>query len=478
MSTWAGYRRVSRVGDREETLISPELQAAEIDRYAAGRGLTVEMLDPELDVSGGKAIRPILEQIVDGIETKRYAGVIVADIDRLSRLSLVDALQLIERVEGAGGQVISVAQNFDPGTPEGRWGRNIWLSTTHMQLERYGAAFRRAKVSSVERGVWPLPVAPVGYSVVRRRDGGDGRLHPNEDAPRVVEAFRMRAASKPLTAIADHLSMGRTSAGKVIRNRVYLGEINYAGAHNPTAHEPLVDVALFEAAQIEHPRPPRGVHGAALLAGLVRCAGCQRKMTPGVHRDGSRFYRCMPRKARGRCSAPAIIGAKKLEEYVERVFFDHLGTGQAHSRPTTHDLEAADRERQAAEAELAAYQQVTQLGDVGAEHFMEGMRARVAAVEAARERVGRLRALSGSVERVEDLRAVYERGPVEGRGHVLRGGLSTVWVRRGRGPCVERVRVVEAGHALDDNALRGMPLEPLDWVEHDLVGEIRPLGTE
>jgi DNA invertase Pin-like site-specific DNA recombinase len=116
--------------------------------------------------------------------------VIVADIDRLSRLSLLDALELIERVEGAGGQVISVAQNFDPGTPEGRWGRNIWLSTTHMQLERYGANFRRAKASAVERGVWPLPKAPIGYTVHHRKHGGDGRCASTRTRPRVKRGLR------------------------------------------------------------------------------------------------------------------------------------------------------------------------------------------------------------------------------------------------------------------------------------------------
>jgi DNA invertase Pin-like site-specific DNA recombinase len=436
VSVWAGYRRVSRVGDRDDTLISPELQAAEIERYAGGRKLDVEMLEPELDVSGGK-IEPAdpRAQVVDGVKDGRYAGIIVADIDRLSRLSLIDALQLIERIEGAGGQVISVAQNFDPGTPEGRWGRNIWLSTTHMQLERYGANFRRAKASSVERGVWPLPIAPLGYSVTRRRDGGDGILRPTRRAAgrRGVPDARRREAAvrdrrpprrRPVAPRQDH-PQPRLPRRDQLRGRV-----------NPAAHEPLVDVALFEAAQLDHPRPPRGIHPGALLAGLVRCAGCQRRMTPNNNKGkGERIYRCHPRNARGRCQA----ARDHLAGQARRLRRAHLLRPPRPSRAPRPAVHRRARRRRArapgGRGRARRYQQVTRVGDVGAEHFMEGMRSRVAAVTAARERVGRLRAVSSHGIAVEGLRAVYERAAVEGRRHVLRSSLSAVWVRKGAGPC-------------------------------------------
>jgi DNA invertase Pin-like site-specific DNA recombinase len=474
MGTWAGYRRVSRVGDRDETLISPDLQAAEIERYAAGRNLTVEMLEPELDVSGGKAIRPILEEVIAGIEGGRYDGVIVADIDRLSRLSLLDALALIERVEGAGGQVISVAQNFDAATPEGRWGRNIWLSTTHMQLERYGANFRRAKASAVERGVWPFPKAPIGYTVHHRKHGGDGRLRIDpENAGRVRRAFELRAAGAPWSRVADELGGASTTAGKVIRNRAYLGEVVLGDWVNPAGHEAIVDRALWESAQLEHARPARGVHPPALLAGIVRCAACQRKMTPNTDRKG-RIYRCMPRNAAGRCQAPAIIGQKKLDAYVTAAFLAHLGDGRHSAAQRTDDVDAAATSLADAEAELAAYQEATSVSDIGAEHFMTGMRSRVAAVNEARNALGHARASAQALPEGGDLQTLWHELDVEERRHVLRSSLSVVWVRKGRGPCEGRVRVVDASVAVD------VPdaIVAVDWPEGDVVGEIRPARAE
>lgn len=62
-----GYSRVSRVAGREN-LISPELQQRRIQSYADMKGWRVEMLPPELDVSGGKVKRPILEGAIERIE--------------------------------------------------------------------------------------------------------------------------------------------------------------------------------------------------------------------------------------------------------------------------------------------------------------------------------------------------------------------------------------------------------------------------
>lgn len=120
---WLGYRRVSRVGGREH-LISPELQADRIRAHAASRGIGVRMLAAELDVSGGARSRPILDSAIAAVERGEAAGVIVSDLDRLSRMEMLDALETIARIEAVGGEVIAVAQNFDPTTPEGRLVRN------------------------------------------------------------------------------------------------------------------------------------------------------------------------------------------------------------------------------------------------------------------------------------------------------------------------------------------------------------------
>jgi len=222
-----GYTRVSRVGEREETLVSPEQQTDRIQAYAAAHGLEVELAEAELDVSGGRASRPILDGLIARVESGELGGVIVAQLDRFSRMRIGDALRTIEHIESVGGRVVAVAENFDEATPEGRMARTMFLSIAQMQLDRYKESFDRSKRRALEQGIYGGPRVPLGYTCTRRRDGGTGKLEIDpETAPLVKQGFEARAAGKSWVEVAK--IMGRDSAGakKIIQNTVYLGELH------------------------------------------------------------------------------------------------------------------------------------------------------------------------------------------------------------------------------------------------------------
>jgi DNA invertase Pin-like site-specific DNA recombinase len=466
---WAIYSRVSRVGDRTDTLISPDLQIGRVQAFAEARGLPVVTMPPELDVSGGKRARPILDRVIEGVESGVYAGIIVAQLDRLSRMNLVDALQTIERIEAANGEVIAVAENFDASTPEGRLSRNMFLSLAQMQLDRYKLQFRVAKAQAVARGIWPVPRVPVGY---RKRT--DRTLEPDPaTAPAVVRAFEARAAGESWAKVGDVLGCGQTQAGKVVRNPVYLGRIVYGEWVNPAAHEPVVSRDLWEAAQLQHPRPARRGGARALLAGLVRCAGCGWRMTPTVQAKGGyveRAYRCTPaRKRDGRCEAPAIISQAKLDPHVERVALAHIGALSISASDRSEKVDRATSDLEAAEAELSAYQQATSVLGVGGDAFGAGLTSRLATVEEARRVLAGARLAAPAVPDAGELGELWPGLSVQERGHVLRGALSVVWVRKGRGPVEDRVRVVDSSVAVSAGT-------PPVW-ESDIPGEVGAAGA-
>jgi DNA invertase Pin-like site-specific DNA recombinase len=451
------------------------MQRERIEGFAASRGLSVVMLEAELDVSGGALERPVLSQAIEAIEAGQAEGIVVAQLDRLSRLSLIDALKVIRRIEDAGGQVLAAGESFDTSTPEGRMGRNVFLSMAEMQLERYKGQFKVAKIQAVERGIWPTYRAPRGYRI-----GADRRLEPDpETAPKVRRAFELRAQGKSWAVIAELLGCGISGAGKTIRNRVYLGELSLGGsvgAHNPAAHEPLVDRALFEAAQLKHARPARRGRPPALLGGLIRCAGCQCSMTP--NHPG---YSCYPRTASGRCQAPAWISMRAVEAFVEEVVLSHLAELRPiEGRPHSDAGDFASGQLAEAEGELVAFQESTRAAGVGAEHFAVGLRQRVERVERARRELARARAASGDQGRLADAVGVWSELSAEERRQVVRGAIGVVWVRRGRGvEPVERVRVIAAGYeplGLSGPGRRAAMI-PLDWVD-ELPGEIRVAEAE
>lgn len=469
MTSWAGYVRVSRVGDREETLISPKLQERQIRAWAGARGLDVLMLPAELDASGGDDSRPILLGAIEQVERGELAGIIVAKFDRLSR-SMRGQLAMLERIEAAGGEVRSVAEDLDPTTPQGRMTRNILFSVAEGEREAKAQEFDRAKADAIARGVYIAGRVPLGYVKDEQR-----RLVPDpRSAPFVREAFQRRVAGESWTQIADFLAdrLGRPFYGptvaRMLRNPVYLGVARQGSHQKEDAHQPLVNPSTWEAAQGGHATPPRAVHDPALLGGIIRCAGCSWRMTNYVRRS-ARVYCCRRHGARGSCSQPATIAAGVIEPLVVASVMRWVADLEVSAARSGDALEAAERELADAIAERDAYTAATEVAGVGAEHFAEGLRLRVERVERARGELAKARLASDPVP-LGGVRDVWDQLSALERNHVLRRSLSVVWVRRGRGP--DRVRICDptGGEGL---SVQGKPAPPvaLDW-DADLRGEI------
>src|SRR3954452_20553822 len=135
---FAAYVRVSKLGDRElEDLRSVEQQRHAISTYAERAGIEVEWLDATIGVSGAKADRQAVEDAVGRIEAGELAGLVVYNLSRLSRLAPRQRAELFDRIEGAGGRVLSATEPNDVATPEGRFVRELFLSLARMEWERH-----------------------------------------------------------------------------------------------------------------------------------------------------------------------------------------------------------------------------------------------------------------------------------------------------------------------------------------------------
>ena len=473
---YLGYVRVSRVGDRAATLLSPELQEREIIGWERGReGVRIEMLPYELDASGADDDRPTLQGGIDRIERGERAGIVVWNFARFAR-DIYSSLRFLRAIEEAGGQLISTSQPIDTTTPAGRMTRNFFFSIDQQEREVKAEGFEIAKADAIARGVWTAPRVPLGY---RKRE--DRRLEPDpKAAPVVAEVFRRRGAGVSWRSLAEYVRaeldrpcFGPTVA-RIVRSRTYLGEARQGEYVNPEAHPALVDRATFEAAQLASPRPARGKHGEALLGGLVRCAGCSRRLS-STFRNGRRYYSCRRYHAGGECPEPASISAPVLEPYVLDVLFAYAAELAYTSTERTAALDTARRQLEEAEAELALYQETVRVSDVGAEHFGAGMRSRAAEVDAARRALASAqlaapRVLPGT------LAGVWGNLDVAECRQVLRSSFSVIWARRGRQLAVaDRVRLIAAGFEPAGLSVQGKPAGPpvpLAW-DADLEGEVR-----
>ena len=210
--------------------------------------------------SGGTMERPALKRLLADIERGRVDIVVVYKIDRLTR-SLADFSKMVEVFERYGVSFVSVTQQFNTTTSMGRLMLNILLSFAQFEREVTGERIRDKIAASKRKGLWMGGIPPLGYDVESRR------LVINEIEAAVVRRIfeemltigsptRIAAslAAEGITTKAWTTQDGRQREGvridkkylhKLLRNRIYLGELSHKGSWYPGVHQAIIDPGLW-----------------------------------------------------------------------------------------------------------------------------------------------------------------------------------------------------------------------------------------
>lgn len=376
MQRAVGIVRVSQVSGREgESFASPIEQRERIEAACERDGLELVEVVEELDVSGGTPIaeRKGLRSAIEAVEAGRVQVIVAAYFDRLVR-SLSVQEELVSRVEVAGGRVMAVDIGAVSGASAGQWLTGTFLgAVAEYQRRTTRERTAGAQARAIARGVPTFANIPPGY-----RRGPDGVLVVDEVAPIVVEAFQIRASGGTINEVRAHLQANgiertHSAVTKMLRSRVYLGEIRFGELVNAEAHLGIVSPEVFAAVQrVRVPRGPRP-KSPLLLArlGVLLCGNCGRKLVPGQARKWP-FYRCPPvGDCSRRVTVSASIADRVVVEAVQAVYRDARGRASA--------------ERDAREAVARAEQTQADL-DAGIRAF-----SGLADEPAAAERLGELR---------------------------------------------------------------------------------------
>jgi site-specific DNA recombinase len=260
--------------------------------------------------SGGSLDRPGLQRLLADVRERRFDIIVVYKVDRLTR-SLADFAKLVELFDAHGVSFVSVTQAFNTTTSMGRLTLNVLLSFAQFEREVTGERIRDKIAASKKKGLWMGGVVPLGYRVEARKL----LIEPQEAElvraifERYLEVGSVPALQRALRAdgIVSRrrtLSSGREIGGTpftngplshLLRNRVYLGEINHKGISHPGEHQPIISCELFSAVQARLATNQLGKRGpcsrseALLLRKLFDDRG--NRMTPVVGRKGPVRYR-------------------------------------------------------------------------------------------------------------------------------------------------------------------------------------------
>ena len=463
-----GYIRVSRVAGRSgDSFISPGEQKARIQAWARSQGHSIGRWHEDLDQPGSKADRPGLIAAMERIESGASKGLVVARLDRFGR-SVQDSANLLARIRAADGVLCTVAEGIDTSGYMGKFLADLFAALGELELARIRENWNTARKSAVARGIHVSGRVPTGY-----RRGENRVLEPDpRTAPAIRELFRRRAAGQSWTQLCRFLEESGVvtpwgnerwvvaSVGSVVRNRVYLGEARAGSIVNPDAHEPIVSLPEWNAANAARGvHPGRSGRGTGLLSGLLRCAGCSYAMKPamGKTRHGKAFleYRCKPDKAGGRCPAPASVKATVIEPFVLPRLLEFAERARARTTEAEGndgDLDAAigaaEAERDAALDERLA----EALGGPQSEAYLRTVESRQVKVEALLEERSERDSERQPAEIEADLRSVWEDLTLEDRRRILHSVFDSVFVwrtpdagRNGKFPIEARTRLFLAG---------------------------------
>jgi site-specific DNA recombinase len=284
--------------------------------------------------------RVAFQQMLSDAKRKLFDVVLVYKLDRFARKTLVQ-YQAAAELERYKVQIASATEPIDRKTAAGRMTFGMLAVAAEAYSDQLSERMKDVRRAEVRQGRHVGPV-PVGY--VR---GSDGRLKPSPndaDVAAVKSAFAWyRTGNESSLSLARRLNdagfswprfdgtrapFHKDGVVELLQNPVYIGRIVAAGEIAEHAHEPLIDVATWNAVQaILAERRAKSPHGGrtsvgpiqrqeGLLIDLAYCSNCGSRLW---YIGTRQRYRCSCRTSGGHCSARSFAAGVAEDRVIDAI---------------------------------------------------------------------------------------------------------------------------------------------------------------
>lgn len=235
-------------------------------------------------------------------------GLLFYKVDRAAR-NLFDYVEL-ERLESEY-QVpfISVSQPTD-SNPAGRMMRRTLANMASFYTEQQSIDVREGLARRVQEG-WFVGKSPYGYKNVRKNGRGIVEVDP-ATGPNIRRIFHLFAYNHlTLDSLAERLATDgivfrpattrfpRSTLHRILRDKTYIGELEFRGNWYPGKHEPLVDRDTWQRVQVLLGSHVYQSHEMTYAGERIQCGHCGHPITgerkTKQTKSGERqyvYYRC------------------------------------------------------------------------------------------------------------------------------------------------------------------------------------------
>jgi len=247
--------------------------------------------------SGADTKRPALQRLLEAIRARAVDKLIIYRLDRLSR-NLRDSLDILQCLQQSGVELLIVTSPDLESAAGDVLALNIMASFAQFEREMIRSRLADSRAARKGRGYRLSGPPPFGYVT----DPGTRQLRPDRAEGEQVRAiFGMAATGERPSAIAETINdrgwrtkryvawrSGRTHGARLwtarqvvelLRNPVYAGDFWDGRGTRPGCHPPIIDAALFQAAQaaLDSRRTTTAPRSHAVgwpLRGKIVCPNC------------------------------------------------------------------------------------------------------------------------------------------------------------------------------------------------------------
>lgn len=322
-----------------------------IRRWAEENGHEVVAWAEDVDVSGtvspfkAPELGPFLTD--DG---KEDWDILVAwKLDRLAR-NAVNMHELFIWVQKNDKKLVCVSENINLDGWVGRMIASVIAGVAEGELEAISERITAGRKALRESGRWQGGTRPLGYTPVRRKDGGWELVKHPEEQKLLQWIFQQALEGRTFTQIADELNARKEptvaqrrnpetktagvwkaqSVKQILRNPTFLGWTMHKGrpvldenGEPILKSEPAISIDVFNRVQaILDSRETKIIQQrGAFLAGIIECFDCGSRMH--IHRgprETSDSYRCA--KNCGARGVNSIEVEKRLSEQFKEEIWD------------------------------------------------------------------------------------------------------------------------------------------------------------
>ena len=414
------YVRVSSEAQDTEDKVSLGEQVRDIEAYAAERGYSITHRYTDVE-SGASRTRPGFREMQGSAKAGAFDVVLAWRTDRLARSGSAMG-DLLDSTKKHGIGIETVKEPFD------RRYAGLMAEVAAIEREAFAERSLMGKVGVARQGRIPAGKPVYGY---RRAEDGRPVVDDLEAAVvnRLFDMYAHERLGVPtiMKVLEAECGFRRTAANAylMLRNPAYIGEHRFRDVLIPS--RPIVDRATWDRAQgLLTKKTVTASRGNTkvdyLLQGIIACEGCGRILSARTRREKSgrtlRYYRC--RGYIRSCRPRPYIRADELEkqawyhvravlarpDLVVKRFSDNDGALDEDIKAAARDLQKWNRRN---ERLTAIFVQ----GIIDQDEYEHQRRFVREPLEAAEERLRRLRVQKERADAAVDVMAAFRASAAE-----------------------------------------------------------------